>query len=61
MHKYLQFSTDKAAFLYSLNILHIYRNWSSESQNFFFLTVNFKVYIYILNFLCSLFPLFICQ
>lgn len=62
MHKYLQFSTDEAAFFYSLSIPHIIEIGLLRVRiSFFLITNNFKVYKYNLNFLCFWFLLVICQ
>lgn len=59
MNEYLQFSTDEAAFLYSLNILHITENGFLRVRiSFIFISIHFKVYAYILNFLFLWFLLF---
>lgn len=62
MHEYLQFSIKEAAFLHSLNIVCITEICLLRVKiSFFFISIHFKVYTYILNFLCFWFLLVICQ
>lgn len=67
IHKYLlQFCTDEAVisvcvYIYIYITFYTLQNLIFREPDFLFVTIHFKVYTYILNYLCFWFLLFICH